>query len=207
MEVCLKINLITGRSSCRAHRLCSIYRLIDRARQCRSFAAPMKSFQSLQDVTEQLLALSRPEGATLFMTLLAAFNVLLYRYTGQQDILVGTPIANRNRAEIEGLIGFFVNTLVLRAKMESDESFLSLLRQVRDHDARCVRASGPAVREVSARVAAGARHEPLAAVSGDAGLQNAPQQAFELPGLTLSAFETKSRTAKFDLMLTLAEEN
>src|SRR5215213_2141848 len=83
------------------------------------------------NVTERLQALSRQEGATLFMTLLAAFNVLLYRYSGQKDILTGTPIANRNRAEIEGLIGFFVNTLVLRARMESDESFLSLLRQLR----------------------------------------------------------------------------
>jgi amino acid adenylation domain-containing protein len=162
-------------------------------------------FSVPKDVTDQLLALSRQEGATLFMTLLAAFNVLLYRYTGQQDILLGTPIANRNRAEIEGLIGFFVNTLVLRAQMESDESFLSLLRQIRATtlDAyahqdlpleRLVQELQPE-RDMS--------RSPLFQVM--LVLQNAPKQAFELPGLTLSAFETKSRTAKFDLMLTLAE--
>ena len=61
---------------------------------------------------EGLRALSRHEGTTLFMTLLTAFNILLHRYTGQDDLIVGTPIANRNRLEIEGLIGFFVNTLV-----------------------------------------------------------------------------------------------
>ena len=65
-----------------------------------------------KELTEGLKALSRKEGVTLFMTLLAAFQTLLYRYTGQEDIVVGSPIANRNRTEIEGLIGFFVNTLV-----------------------------------------------------------------------------------------------
>src|SRR6185503_8147742 len=62
-----------------------------------------------QNLSEELKALSRQEGGTLFMTLLAAFKTLLYRYTGQDDIIVGAPIANRNRSEIEGLIGFFVN--------------------------------------------------------------------------------------------------
>ena len=72
---------------------------------------------------EGLKALSRQEGVTLFMTLLAAFKVLLYRYTSQDDLIVGTPIANRNRLEIEGLIGFFVNTLVLRTDLSGNPSF------------------------------------------------------------------------------------
>ncbi len=157
------------------------------------------------NISEQLLALSRQEGATLFMTLLAAFNVLLYRYSGQKDILIGTPIANRNRAEIEGLIGFFVNTLVLRAQMESDQSFVSLLRQLRSTtlDAyahqdvpfeKLVQELQPE-RDMS--------RSPLFQVM--LVLQNAPSQTFELPGLTLSAFETRNRTAKFDLMLTAVE--
>ena len=78
---------------------------------------------------QKLKALSRQEGVTLFMTLLAAFQTLLYRYTGQEDIVVGSPIANRNRAEIEGLIGFFVNTLVLRTNFDGDPSFKELLRE------------------------------------------------------------------------------
>src|SRR6266705_487280 len=67
-----------------------------------------------KDLAEKLNSLSRREGVTLFMTLLAAYQTLLFRYTGQEDIVVGSPIANRNRSEIEELIGFFVNTLVLR---------------------------------------------------------------------------------------------
>jgi amino acid adenylation domain-containing protein len=83
------------------------------------------------DVTEALKDLSRMEGTTLFMTLLAAFQCLLHRYTCQDDIVVGTPIANRNRAEIEGLIGFFVNTLVMRTDTSGDPVFLELLQRVR----------------------------------------------------------------------------
>ena len=83
-------------------------------------------------LTGQLRALSQREGVTLFMTLLAAFQVLLYRYTGQEDITVGSPIAGRNRGEIEGLIGFFVNTLVMRSDLSGDPGFSDLLCQVHD---------------------------------------------------------------------------
>ena len=76
-------------------------------------------------------ALARQEGATLFMILLAAFQVLLHRYSGQDDIAVGTPVAGRTRAEIEGLIGFFVNTLVLRGDLAGDPGFRELLRRTR----------------------------------------------------------------------------
>lgn len=83
-------------------------------------------------LTAKLKDLSRREGVTLFMTLLAAFQVLLYRYTGQDDIAVGIPIAGRNRAETENLIGFFVNTLVLRTDLSGDPSFRELLASVRE---------------------------------------------------------------------------
>src|SRR5262249_58568533 len=77
-------------------------------------------------------ALARREGCTLYMVLLAAFQALLGRYSGQEDFCVGTPIAGRNRAEIEGLIGFFVNTLALRADLSGDPSFAQLLARVRE---------------------------------------------------------------------------
>jgi amino acid adenylation domain-containing protein len=84
------------------------------------------------ETTERLKQISQQNNATLFMTLLAAFKLVLWRYTRQRDILVGSPIANRNRTEIEGLIGFFVNTLVLRSKLSPEMSFRELLAQVRE---------------------------------------------------------------------------
>ncbi|MDE1147118.1 MAG: amino acid adenylation domain-containing protein [Azospirillaceae bacterium] len=83
-------------------------------------------------VTARLKAIAREENATVFMVLLAAFTALLHRYTGQNDLVVGSPIANRGRAEIEELIGFFVNTLVLRVRFAGDPGFRQLLRHVRD---------------------------------------------------------------------------
>jgi non-ribosomal peptide synthetase component F len=83
-------------------------------------------------LTAALRALSRTEGTTLFMTLLAAFQSLLARYSGQDDIVVGTPIAGRNRAELEPLIGFFVNSLVLRSDLSGNPSFRELLARVRE---------------------------------------------------------------------------
>ena len=117
---------------------------------------------------EGLQALGRRTGATLFMTLNAAFAVLLWRYSGQRDVCIGTPVANRGRAELEELIGFFVNTLVLRTQIEPEASFETLLAQVRRHGAGGVRESGCAVRTAGGRAQAGAAPEPCAAVPGDA---------------------------------------
>jgi amino acid adenylation domain-containing protein len=85
-----------------------------------------------EDLTKALKDLSRREGVTLFMTLLAALNILLYRYTGQKHIIVGSTVAGRNRSEIEGLIGFFINALVLRTDLSGDPSFSELLERVRE---------------------------------------------------------------------------
>src|SRR5262249_12856332 len=82
-------------------------------------------------LSESLKRLAKQEGATLFMTLLAAFNVLLYRYTGQQDIIIGTAVTNRNRAELQNLIGFFVSTLAMRTDLSGDPDFATLLRRVK----------------------------------------------------------------------------
>ncbi|HYG09450.1 MAG TPA: condensation domain-containing protein, partial [Pyrinomonadaceae bacterium] len=91
-----------------------------------------QSFVLAADTVERLRALCRSEGATLFMVLLAAFKTLLYRYTGEEDVVVGTPIAGRTRGEVEGLIGFFVNTLVLRTEVRGELSFRELIRRVRE---------------------------------------------------------------------------
>ena len=97
-----------------------------------SFNGARESFNLSRNLSVQLAELSRREDATLFMTLLAAFEVLLYRHTGQSDIVVGTPVANRNRKELEGLIGCFVNTLALRTDLSGDPTFRELLARVRE---------------------------------------------------------------------------
>ncbi len=96
-----------------------------------TFRGTRQKFVLSTTLTEAIKQLSQREGTTLFMTLLAAFQTLLYRYTGQEDILVGSPIANRNRAELEQLIGCFVNTLVLRTNLEGNPTFTELLGRVR----------------------------------------------------------------------------
>ena len=85
-----------------------------------------------RELSVRLAQLGRPEGATLFMMLLAAFQPLLGRYSGQEDLAVGCPVAGRSRPELEGLIGFFVNTLVLRADLSGNPTFRELLRRVRE---------------------------------------------------------------------------
>ncbi|HEY0736310.1 MAG TPA: amino acid adenylation domain-containing protein, partial [Herpetosiphonaceae bacterium] len=156
------------------------------------------------DLTDSLKALSRREGATLFMTLLAAFDVLLYRYTGQTDLLVGTPIAGRVRPELEGVVGLFLNTLVIRADLADARSFRALLAQVRsttlaafDHQAlpfeRLVEELQPE-RDLS--------HTPVFQVLFN--LLNFAETTFDLPNLQLSISDPPL-PAKFDLTLTLAE--
>ncbi|MFI2352998.1 amino acid adenylation domain-containing protein, partial [Streptomyces sp. NPDC019443] len=105
----------------------------DRARPAvRSSAGAVAGFRIARETAEALRALSRECGVSMFMTLLAAFDVLLGRYAGSDDVVVGTPVANRNRAETEDLIGFFVNTLVLRTDLSGDPSFTELLGRVRE---------------------------------------------------------------------------
>src|SRR5207253_7579113 len=97
-----------------------------------SFRGALYPFALPPDLVDALRALAKQEGCTLYMVLLAAFQALLHRYSGQEDFCVGTPIAGRNRAETEGLIGFFVNTLVLRTDLSGDPSFRALLGRVRE---------------------------------------------------------------------------
>lgn len=105
----------------------------DRTRPAvQTFNGARHSFVLSRDLSARLTELSRREDATLFMTLLAAFYVLLYRYTGEPDIVIGTPVANRNRRELESLIGFFVNTLALRVDLAGNPTFRELLARVRE---------------------------------------------------------------------------
>ncbi|MHC5744027.1 MAG: amino acid adenylation domain-containing protein [Nostoc sp.] len=172
-------------------------------RSVQTFAGGHLEFALSVELSNKLTKLSQEQGVTLFMTLLAAFDTLLYRYTGTEDILVGSPIANRNRNEIEGLIGFFVNTLVLRADLSGDRSFNELLGRVRLM-AIDAYAHQDLPFEMLVEVLQPERdlsHTPLFQVMF--ALQNVPMSEIELADLTISSLPVESATAKFDLFLSM----
>lgn len=157
------------------------------------------------ELTSAMTELSRREGVTLFMTLLAGLYALLFWYTGRTDLIVGSPIANRTRSEIEGLIGFFVNTLALRVDLSGRQTIRELLALVRQgclgaytHQdvpfEKVVEVLQP-VRDVS--------YSPIFQVMFE--LQNAPVSELNIPGLHIKNVDVESLTAKFDLTLTLSE--
>jgi amino acid adenylation domain-containing protein/non-ribosomal peptide synthase protein (TIGR01720 family) len=153
----------------------------------------------------QLRILSQKSGVTLYMTLLAAFAILLSRYSGREDIVIGSPIANRNHAEIEQLIGFFVNTLVLRTDLQHNPSFIELLHRVQQ-----VTLDAYAHQDVpfeklveTLQPERNQSYSPLFQVGFV--LQNTPAESLEVPGLTLTSLEIESTTAKYDLTLSIEE--
>lgn len=148
---------------------------------------------------------ARANGSTLFMVLLAAFKVLLWRWTGQTDVVVGSPIANRNRSEIEGLIGFFVNTLVLRTQLDGDPTFVELIGRVREMALQAYAHQDlPFERLVEElQPQREANYTPLFRVMF--ALQNAPLGELTLPGLNLRRLEVHTGSAKFDLTLFIWE--
>jgi len=170
-----------------------------------SFRGEHRFLQLSAPLSEAVKELSRREGATLFMTLLAAFDALLYRYTGQQDILIGTPSANRNRAETEPLIGFFINTLVMRTRLTGELGFRELLANVRE-----VTTGAYAHQDLpfdtlvmSLHPERSLSHMPLFQVAFN--IYNFPSPPLELPGITLGPVEAESGAMPYDLILTIRE--
>ena len=170
-----------------------------------SFRGRSEFLQLNLDLTEKLKRLSQESGTTLFMTLLTAFTLLLSRYSGQEDIVVGSAIANRNRRETEPLIGFFVNTLALRTNLQGNPTFLELLERVKqvtldayDHQdlpfEKLVDELG-LERSLS--------YHPLFQVVFS--LQNETQEKLEIPGLNLTPFKWENTTTLFDLSLIFRE--
>ena len=155
------------------------------------------------ELTDRLEAFSRAKGVTLFMTLLAGFKTLLHRYSGQQDILVGSPIANRTHAQTEELVGFFVNTLVLRSTVTRETSFEALLSRVRetalDAYAHQDLPFETLVNELQPERSLS--HSPLFQVMF--ALQNAPQEELRLGDAVIQTLAPDLGTAKFDLTLSI----
>src|ERR1700730_2406312 len=157
------------------------------------------------ELSAALSELSRREGVTLFMTLLAAFETLLFRYSGQEDLVVGSPIAGRNRAETEGLIGFFVNSLPLRTRLSGNPTFGELLKRVRETALGAYAHQDLPFEKIVewAQQERSLSYAPIFQVMF--ALQNQPRATFALPGLKLSPLKRESDAAKFDLTLFITE--
>lgn len=157
---------------------------------------PKKLIDALENLSQQ-------EDVTLFMTLLAAFKTLLYRYTHQEDIALGSPIANRNRSEIEGIIGFFVNSLVLRSNLSGNPTFRELLGRVREITLGAYSHQDLPFEKLVEELhpERNLSHHPLFQVVF--GFQNAPMSALEMPGLVPSFMNIDLKKTRFDLELHL----
>ncbi len=170
-----------------------------------TFRGATESLRLPKALSEALIKFSQQSGVTLFITLLAAFQTLLHRYTGQEDIACGVPIANRNRKEIEPLIGFFVNSLVLRTDLSGNPTFRTLLNRVKE-----VALGAYSHQDLPFEKLVEELHpernlsqNPLFQVVF--ALQNAPIEVLELPGLTLKPQQFDTSTTRFDLEFHLWE--
>jgi acyl-CoA synthetase (AMP-forming)/AMP-acid ligase II/acyl carrier protein len=154
-----------------------------------------------RELTDELRALSRRENATLFMTSVAAFKILLHRLSGQNDIVIGTDVAGRNRTEIEGLIGFFINTPVLRTQLSGNPTFRELLRRVRETALGAYEHQDLPFEKLveELRPARSLGHHPVFQVM--LVLQNAPGAELQLPGLAVRTVQLPVENVVFDLSL------
>ena len=171
----------------------------------RDFRGARQRFIVSASVSERIAALSRSEGVTLYMTLLAAFAVLLWRRTGQEEIVVGSPIFGRDRIETEGLIGFFINTIVLRTDLKGNPSFRELLLRVREMALGAyAHQDVPLERLVDAlKLERSLSHNPLFQVWFV--LQNAGGLPPALAGLSVEEVSLETRTIRHDLQLSISE--
>ncbi|MEH1943849.1 MAG: amino acid adenylation domain-containing protein [Nostoc sp.] len=179
---------------------------IDRPRPAvQTYRGARQSLNLSKDLTAALKSLSQQSGVTLFTTLLAAFKTLLYRYTSQEDIIVGSEIANRNQTEVEGLIGLFANTLVMRTDLGGNPSFRELLGRVQEVVLSAYFHQDLPFEKLveELQTERDLSRSPLFQVMFV--LQSEQVLALEIPGLSLKAIEVESKTAKFDLTLKLQE--
>ena len=171
-----------------------------------SYAAATCSLRVSRELRERLETLSRDTRVTLFMTLLAAFKLLLSRYSGETDILVGSPIANRQRTELDGMIGFFLNTLVLRTDLSGEPTFLELMGRVRDTTLGAFSHQDMPFEELVARLnpERSASHAPV--FQSMFVLQNAPAEPVQLGDLEIELLELESRSSEYDLDMQVLED-
>jgi len=167
-----------------------------------SFQGQRQTRELSKSLTEKIEILSRQEEVTQFMTLVAAFKAMLYYYTGQEDVVVGTDVANRNRAEIEGLIGFFVNQLVLRTDLSGNPTFRDLLGRVREVALKAYAHQDLPFHKLVEKLNPERDLKSMPLFQVKIVLQS-PMQPLLFPNLTISSLELDNRTAKFDLLLNI----
>jgi amino acid adenylation domain-containing protein len=166
----------------------------------------MHVWRMSRELSEGAKALSRREGVTLFMTLIAAYKTLLYRYTGERDVLVGTPAAGRNRREVEGLIGVFINTLVLRTDLSGEPTFRELLSRVKEVSLEAFANQGVPFEKLVEEL------QPERDLSRNPFfqvmfvLQNAPMPALKMANVVIRRLDIETETSKFDMTFAMMEE-
>ena len=172
-----------------------------------TYQGAAQSLMLPQTLSASLIELSRQEGVTLFMTLLAAFGTILHRYSGQEDILIGSPIAGRNRSEIEGLIGFFINTVVLRTDFSGNPSFRSVLSRVRQMALGAYAHQDMPFEKLVEELQPerDTSRNPLFQVWFN--MLNLKDIQLELPGVAIEPVSMLETSSKFDLTLYVTEKN
>ncbi len=172
-----------------------------------TFRGDRQSLWLTEELTARINEFARRRGSTQFMVLLSALNVLLYRYSGQGDICIGTPIAGRNRIELEKLIGYFTNTVVVRASCDADPTFLELLARVRDAALGAYAHQDVSFKQVVQELAPNRdlSHSPIFQVMFV--LQNATKDRMSLSGLELERIEHKPQISKFDFGVGMGEHD
>ena len=166
----------------------------------------MLTFSIDPELSKALNQLSQQQGTTLFMTLMSVLQVLLYRYTGQEDICVGTPVAGRSRQEVEELVGFFINTIAIRAALNENISFTELLQQVKTTLLEAYEHQELPFEKVVDTVVKSRDMSVSPLFQVMFVLQNVPDHAgWAMPGLTLTEDEVELTTAKFDLIFNMEE--
>ncbi|MTJ47693.1 non-ribosomal peptide synthetase/type I polyketide synthase [Dolichospermum sp. UHCC 0259] len=178
-----------------------------------SFIGATEAIQLSSSLSKALKEVSQKYGVTLFMTLLAAFEILLYRYSGQTDIVIGSPIAGRNTEEVERLIGFFVNTIVLRTDLEGNPSFIELLARVKETTLGAYEHQDLFFDQLVQKLnpERSLNYHPIFQVmfawqnTGGRTACSSASRSLELPGLDITRIPQNIKIAKFDLTLELEE--
>nr|WP_050988103.1 non-ribosomal peptide synthetase [Thiothrix nivea] len=170
-----------------------------------SHAGARQSLEIGRETTRQFRQITRQNGATLFMTFHAVLTILLARHTGKDDIVIGTPIANRNHRQLESLIGFFANTLVLRTAVKPDDNFNELLERIKHHALQAYRHQEVPFEKLVDELAIerSTSHSPLFQVM--LSFQNAHTDGFTLPGVDILPLDFDGAVARFDLSFIIRE--